>query len=139
MEESETFWEPKEGEELVPTVNPADVHAAWQLYRDAEHRRPGEQVAIEANLFRHTCSPGADISSVTYRTTNLLLLFHVAHNVPNLPDAEKLLNWESDRELEPRLFEVMSKIPLKWLPKEGTHNGLPVDVSDFIRQVEKAG
>jgi hypothetical protein len=59
--------------------------------------------------------------------------------IPNLPDAEKLLNWESDRELEPRLFEVMSKIPLKWLPKEGTHNGLPVDVSDFIRQVEKAG
>jgi hypothetical protein len=138
MEESETFWEPKNGEELVPTVDPADMHAAWQVYRESEQRRPGEQIAIGRSVFQHVCSPGADISSVTYRTTNLLLLFHIAHDVPDVPDAEKLLKWENDRELEPRLFEVMSKIPLKWLPKEGTHNGLPFDVDDFIRQVEEA-
>jgi hypothetical protein len=81
MEESETFWEPQEGEALVPAVEPADVKAAWQVYHDAEVRMPGQQVAIGRSVFEHVCSPGADISSVTYRTVQLLLLFHIAAEV----------------------------------------------------------
>jgi hypothetical protein len=32
----------------------------------------------------------------------------------------------------------MARIPLKWLPKEGTHSSLPFDINDFIRRVEEA-
>jgi hypothetical protein len=136
MEESETFWEPQEGEALVPAVEPADVKAAWQVYHDAEVRMPGQQVAIGRSVFEHVCSPGADISSVTYRTVQLLLLFHIAAEAVNEPDARKILEWQHGDKLD-RLFEVMSRIPIKWLPKEGTHS-FPPNVDDFVKQVEEA-
>src|SRR5438477_4476618 len=136
MEMPEHPWEPQEGEALVPAVEPADVKAAWQVYHDAEVRMPGQQVAIGRSVFEHVCSPGADISSVTYRTVQLLLLFHIAAEAVNEPDARKILEWQHGDKLD-RLFEVMSRIPIKWLPKEGTHS-FPLNVDDFVKQVEEA-
>ena len=71
----ENPWEPKEGEELVPTVDPADLKAAWQLYRDAELRHPGQQVAIGRGLFEHVCSNRADISAIYHRAIMLKFIF----------------------------------------------------------------
>jgi hypothetical protein len=136
--ETEDPWGPRDGEELVPTVDPADMHAAWQLYRDAGLRNPTQQVAIGLNVFKHFCSPGAEIGSVTYRTVFLMMLFERVHIFLNEAQAQRLLEWQHGDTLDDRLAEVMARIPLKWLSKEGIHSSLPFDVDDFIKQVQKA-
>lgn len=138
METPKHPWDSDNPEELVPTVDPADIKAAWQLYHAAELRMPGHQVAIATGVFENACSPGADISSVTYRTVNLFLLFRLASHAVNEPDARKILEWQHGDKLDDRLAEVMAKIPLKWMSKDVIYNSPPFDVDDFITQVEEA-
>jgi hypothetical protein len=137
MEESETFWEPQEGETLVPTVDPADVKTAWQLYNDAELRMPGQQVAIGRSVFEHVCSPGADIGAICHRAVMLRFLFLNVDHSPEEPEAKELAKYRHDGELDNRLFRVMSQIPLRWIPKEGLH-GFPFNGEEFFKQLREA-
>jgi hypothetical protein len=111
-------WEPKEGETLTPTVDAADVKAAWQLYRDAELRMPGQQAAIGNGVFEHVCSPGADIRAICHRAVMLRFLFLSVDGHPDEPEAKELAKYRHDGELDDRLFRAMSQIPLRWIPKE---------------------
>jgi hypothetical protein len=128
-------WKGKTPDELVPTVNPADLKAVWQLYADAEQRNPGQQVAVGLGLLQHTCSPGADATTVCYRAVMLELLYHAVGCTPEEPEAKTLAKWRRGNELDDRLFNVMAKIPLKWIP-EGGMQGAPFDVAEFIKQLD---
>lgn len=133
----ENPWEPKEGEELVPTVDPADVKAAWQLYGDAELRHPGQQVAIGRGLFEHVCSNGADISAICHRAIMLKFIFLNVGHSPEEPEAKEIAKYRHDNELDDRLFRVMSQIPLRWIPKEGSY-GCPFNGEQFLKQLREA-
>jgi hypothetical protein len=87
----ENPWEPKEGETLVPRVDPADVKTAWQLYEDAELRMPAQQVAKSRSVFQHVCSPGADISAIFHRVVMLRFLFLNVDHCPEEPEAREFL------------------------------------------------
>jgi hypothetical protein len=125
----ENPWEPNEGETLVPTVDPADVKTAWQLYEDAELGMPGQQVAISRSVFQHVCSPGADISAISHRAVMLRFLFLNVDHSPEEPEAKELAQYRRDGELDDRLFQVMSQIPLRSMVKSSS--------SSFVKQRKK--
>jgi hypothetical protein len=130
-------WEPEEGETLTPTVDPADVKAAWRLYRDTEVRMPNQQVAIGRGVFERVCSPGADIGAICHRAIMLKFLFLSVDGAPEEPEAKELAGFRHDGELDDRLFRVISQIPLRWIPKEGLH-GFPFDGEEFFKQLREA-
>jgi hypothetical protein len=137
MEIQENPWEPKEGEMLAPTVDPADVKAAWQLYHDADFRMPGQQVAIARSMFEHVCSPGADIPAICHRAVMLKFIFLNVDHSPEEPEAKELARFRHDGELHDRLFRIMSQIALRWIPKEGLP-GFPFDGEEFLKQLREA-
>jgi hypothetical protein len=130
-------WEPEEGKELAPTVDPSDVKAAWQSYRNAELRHPGQQVAIGKSVFERVCSPGADIRAICHRALQLKFIFLYVDHSPDEPEAKELARFRHDDELDDRLFRVISQIPLRGIPKEGLH-GFPFNGEEFFKQLREA-
>jgi hypothetical protein len=143
MEWAEDPFGSRNGEELVPPVNAADMKAVWQLYDESRRARPEEAnglraVAMDAAVIEGVCRPGADVRNVWYRMAMLQLLFHVVEQSPQEHEAQTLAKLKRGEKLDDRLFEAMSKIPLKWLPEHGMH-GYPFDVHAFIKEVEESG
>jgi hypothetical protein len=113
------------------------VKAAWQSYRDAELRHPGQQVAIGKSVFEHVCSPGADIRAICHRALQLKFIFLYVDHGPDEPEAKELARFRHDDELDDRMFRVISQIPLRWIPKEGLH-GFPFNGEEFFKQLREA-
>jgi hypothetical protein len=92
--EPEDPFQSKNGEEVVPTVDPADMNAVWHLYDDVRHARPATEglgaVAMGAAVMKAACSPGADVRNVWYRMAMLELLFHIVERTPDEPEAQAL-------------------------------------------------
>ncbi|MGA8308922.1 MAG: hypothetical protein WB755_02755 [Terriglobales bacterium] len=114
--------------EPVPTVDPEDVKPAWKLTLDVAKTHPGRQVGIGAEVFEHTCKPGADIPAVFYRASMITMLQRVA------PAAvDPLLQDKPDA-----VFRAAAEIPMDWIGVGITSHGLPFDADEFIRRVREA-
>jgi hypothetical protein len=133
----ENPWDPKEGETLVPTVDPADVKAAWKVYRDLGAPSANNQVAIASFGFEQVCSPRAHITAACHRALMLRFLFLNVDHSPEEPESKELATYRYDGELDDRLFRVMSQIPLRWIPKEGLH-GFPFNGEEFFKQLRES-
>lgn len=114
----------------VPAVDPEDLKAVWQVYRNVEMSHPGQRVGICMDSLACECKTGADIQAITYRIMMLQLIQHVA--------PESLAAWTKDGELDEAVFRVVADIPMEWLGKE-IRQGLPVDVDEFFRRVRGKG
>jgi hypothetical protein len=136
MEIPENPWGPKEGEELTPTVDPDDVKAAWKVYRDVGAPSANNQVAIGSFAFEQVCR-GPHIRAICHRALMLRFLFLSVDHSPEEPEAKELARFRHDGELDDRLFQVMSQIPLRWIPKEGLH-GFPFNGEEFFKQLREA-
>jgi hypothetical protein len=51
----------------MPAVDPADLKAAWQVYREAQARRPCDHIALSNNVLAQRCSKNADVNAIAYR------------------------------------------------------------------------
>ena len=127
-------------EQFVPPVLPADLKAVWQRYAEVETRHHETEglraVAMDLSIIKDACSPEADARNVWYRMAMLKLLFHVVEQVPREPQAQELAKFKRGNEVDHRLFDVMAKIPLKWMPEEGMQ-GLPFDADAFIKELRE--
>lgn len=72
---------------LVPPVDPDDLRAVWELYRDAQARTNGEQFAIDKEILERACKPGTDVEAVAYRVMMLFMPETVNQLVP--PEARR--------------------------------------------------
>jgi hypothetical protein len=124
------------GETLVPTVDPADVKAAWKVYRDLGAPSANKQVAIASFAFEQVCSPRAHIRAACHRAIMLRFLFLSVDHSPEEPEAKELAQYCHDGELDERVFHVMSQIPLRWIPKEGLP-GFPFNGEEFLKQLRE--
>jgi hypothetical protein len=136
MQMPEHPWEPKEGETLVPTVDPADVKAAWKVYREVGAPFDNNQVAIASFAFEEVCSPRAHIRAACHRAIMLRFLFLSVDHSPEEPEAKELAQYCHDGELDERVFRVMSQIPLRWIPKAGLP-GFPFNGEEFLKRLRE--
>jgi hypothetical protein len=112
--------------EPVPTVDPEDVKAVWELSQEVLLQHPNQQVATGISAFEAPCKPSADISAVTYRASMIGILQRAAPAMMEPLIAEKLS----------AVFLAAAEIPMEWLGEEIRH-GLPFDVDDFLRRVRE--
>jgi hypothetical protein len=141
MDMPEHPWEPKPGEVSVSTVEPNDLKIVWQFVRHVEaHAEPMgglSAVAMDPSGLQEICSPGANVRALAYRAMMLRFLFMSVHATPDEPESKELSGFWHAGELNDRAFQVMSTIPLEWIPKGG-RRGFPFDGEEFIRQLRAA-
>lgn len=116
--------------EPVPKVGPDDVKAVWEVYQEVAKAHPGEQVAVGWEYIKHTCTPGADVSAVAYRTAMLRIL--AAHA------DEHLTPWIHNGELDGALFRAAAQTPMEWIGVGVERQGLPFDLEEFLRRAREA-
>jgi hypothetical protein len=136
MDESETFWEPKDGETLVPTVDPADLKTAYEYAREVNASHPGQQMAIG---FEHLFPAGKDCHAIGRRCVLLWLLAMVNQRYTEVQPEENPFSplgpYIHGTELDEAMFSVMAKTRLESL--ENPRKGWPCDIEGFMRQVEQ--
>jgi len=136
MEESETFWEPKNGEELVPTVDPADLKTAYEYLCEVHASHPGQQIAIG---FEHLFPAGTDCHAIGRRCIMLWLLTKAnqlcTEKHPDANPFTALSRYMHGMELDGAMFAVMARIELQDPHK--ALEGWPCDIEGFMRQVEQ--
>ena len=123
------FWadSPASEDGSVAPVDPSDLKSTWKMQQDvlAQHGS-GQHIGISRSVYARACSPGADVMAVWYRATILQLLAEGAGLLPpELPEA-----------VRDAVFRVAAKFPMKRLEVGVEHKGFPVDVQEFVRQVE---
>jgi len=116
--------------EPVPTVDPEDVKAVWELFSDFEREHPGRPGAVGIEIFKRACSPGADIQAIIYRTQ---MMWVVRHASP-----EALAPWTKDDRLDDAVFRAIAETPMEWMGVGVPRQGLPFDADDFIRRLREA-
>jgi hypothetical protein len=113
----------------VPEVDPADIKIVYNVNCEVQAARPGESVAIDVEVFKRICSPGANVRAVSYRTATIHLLKMLS------PDL--LSEWRKDGQMDERVFRAAATIPLNWQKVGVIREGLPFDVEDFMRRVRE--
>ena len=108
----------------VPEVNAADLQLMWRYTRDLKARHPEGDVAAGVEIWRKLCSPGANISALTYRLGMVGLL-------------EMTLGptWRGGQ-LSDAALKVAARMPLEWLRVGVIRRDLPFDVVGFLAQVK---
>jgi hypothetical protein len=110
--------------EPVPTVDPADIKAAWELQRQVEARNPGKLVAIAGSVHGY-CSEGADLQAVGYCAAFL------GGMVPYVPEVALRIK---DGKPDDVLCRAIAEIPMEWIGG-GVRTGWPFDEEDFMRRL----
>lgn len=140
METPKHPWE-REGEEFAPTVEPKDLKIVWQFLKQVEIDTAPigglSAVAISPEGFKETCSPGADVGALSYRAMMLRFLFMNVDRSPEESEAKELIAFRHDGEVDDRVFQVMARIPLGWIPKGG-RQGFPFDGEEFMKRLKAA-
>jgi len=111
--------------EPVSEVDPADVKIVWQVQKDAKDPVHGMGAAVGAALIRQTCTPGADIAAVGYRTMNPQMMNQIA--------PEQLARFMRDGEPQESVFRAAAKVPVEWMGVGIVRQGPPFDVNEFLR------
>jgi hypothetical protein len=119
--------EPKKGEappdlweqqtDDVPAVKPDDLKSVWWLF-GGQSRSTGE------NVYKSVCSPGADVRSVWYRASMLMLTIKM--------NPDLLARWIRDGQPDDAVFEVLATFPMEKVPTGIAREGLPFDVDKFV-------
>jgi hypothetical protein len=133
---------PWEREREAKTVDANDLKIVWQFLKQAgSHTAPIgsglSAVAIDPAGLQQMCSPGADVGALTYRAIMLDFLFLNVDRRPDDPETKELAKFRHDGKPDERVFQVMSSIPLGWIPKGG-RQGFPFDGQEFMRQLRAA-
>jgi hypothetical protein len=127
MDDEGTFWRGHVGEP-VPSVNVADLKAAWEIGERIESQHAGGTVAIASTVIENACSPGADIRSIGYRCGMLRIL--------EMCRGDVLATWKQSGQFHDGVFRVVATIPMTWIG-EGLSQRLPFDVDAFLEELRK--
>jgi hypothetical protein len=98
------------------------------MQRDAQAKAPNQQMALSIQLYERACSAGADIQAVWHRAAMLQLL---------AGPIGLLSRWLRDGELDDAVIRVAATFPMKRMSVGAVYQGLPLDVQEFIKEVEK--
>ena len=107
--------------EPVPVVDVADIKAVYAHGRELRALHP-RGVAVEIDVWKQVCSPGADVRAVSYRCQMLGVW-------------EWLLRaaWTSG-DLSENAFKVAARMDLHWMAPGVSQNGL-FRVEEFLAEV----
>jgi len=106
--------------EPVPVVDVADMKAVWAYGRELEAQRPGG-VAVEMDIWKRVCSPGADIRAVIHRYQRLGLWEMLLRPV-----------WTGG-DLSENAFKVAARMDLHWMAPGTPAQELAVE--EFLAEV----
>jgi hypothetical protein len=110
---------------LIVPIDPADLKNVWKLGREMQEEHPKEHTAIDLRVLETVCSPGANVMAVWYRASMLGLLAElVGLFPPEMPEDAKNV-----------IFKIFAQFPIK-LMGPGVSQGFPLDVQEFMKQVE---
>ena len=115
------------GNRPIPPVDPADLKALWQQFKDleAQPHQPGVMTMISRQAA--ACSPNADITSVMYRLGMLdLATKAMGLNFPVTPDGKPT----------DAVFKAFATIPMTGIPPGGG-NGMPFDMYELVKTIVK--
>jgi hypothetical protein len=120
------------GQGPVAAVDPADLRSVWEMQRDvqrnAPNHAPSQTSSISVGLYQQACRPGAEVGAVWYRVSMLhLLAGPIGLLIPLLHDGELL----------DAVFNLAATFPMNKLSVGEVNQGLPFDVQEFIKQLEK--
>jgi hypothetical protein len=112
---------------VILPVEPSDLKQVWKMTEEIrEHSDPNVHVAIDVRGYADVCSPGANMMAIWYRASMLgLIAEQTGLFAPELPE-----------EARDVVFDVAAKFPIKFMRPGVVHDGLPVDVEAFVKQVE---
>ena len=111
--------------EPVPVVDAADLKATLAYGRELAARYPGVVGAIGLGVWKQLCKPGADIAAIAYRNGILRML-----------EMEMRAAWTGG-ELSENAFKVAAKMDLKWMAVGVVYEGLPVNLEEFLAEVQR--
>ena len=119
------LWDtdPKSLNDSAPSVDPADLRSILDLLLTLS---PG--AAIGMGIFESVCRPGADIRAVWYRAVMLQLLSR---------QADLLSSWVRNGEFDDAVLKVAARFPIKKLHVGVVHQGFPLDVEEFVKQIRE--
>jgi|SRR5215469_1596343 len=122
------FWGDSPSEDgLVPSVDPTDLKNVWNMGREVQTHSPGQQVAVDRKIFQSVCGPNADATVVAYRA--FILGMVERHGL--------LSRWQHNGQLDDVIFELAAKFPIKRMSMGVPQRGLPLDVQEFVKQLER--
>ena len=113
--------------DVIVPVEPSDLKSVWKMAEEIrEHSDPKKHTAVDARSFEAVCSPGANVMAVWYRASMLGML----------AQSTGLLAPESPDEAKDIVFNVAARFPIKFMQPGVVSQGLPLDVEEFVKQVE---
>ena len=116
-----------EAGEPVPTVDPEDLKAVFEVYRDEAKNNPDVKT-LAMGVFAQVCKPGADTQALWFRCAMLQLFISI------VPEAE-LSPWVKDGLPDDAMFREMARIPMEWMGVGVSRRGPPFDLDELMRRV----
>jgi len=114
-------------DDLIPTVDPADLKALWQQSKDLEAQPHQPGVMTEISRQALACSPSADITTAIYRLWMLDLANRaIGLNFPVTPEGKPT----------DVVFKAFATIPMTGMPSGGS-NRWPFDVYGLVKMIVK--
>ncbi len=115
---------------LVPAVDHGNFKNVWATQNDFLARNPGQENAIRIDLYKHACSPGADVGAVLSRLSMLGMLQKVAEA------GHFRFPWIHYGKAEEVVFKIVATTPMVKLKSGVKQEGFPFDVEELIRQIK---
>jgi len=121
------FWGSANEVSSVPSVDPADLRSVWTMQNRFQALNPGQQIMISAGSYKQACGVEADVRAVFERVSHLSILQELGVLSP----------WLRDGVLGDAVFDVVATIPMNRMQIGVVYQKPPVDVEEFIKQVER--
>ena len=113
----------------VPAADPADLKSIWALQTDSQTLAPGEQLAINVDLYKRVCSPGADVRAAFIQESMLRVLTLMSES------GGLISPWLHHGKPDDAVFEVVATFPMARMQPGIPRRGLPLDVQELIRHI----
>jgi hypothetical protein len=124
-----------EAGEPVPSVDPEDLRAAFEAFRDAAKNHPDAKTlgaaANGAAGIMPSVKAGADVKPLYFRSSFLQFF------ISRVPQSE-LSPWVTDGLPDDVMFREMARIPMQWMAVGISQQGLPFDPDELMRRVSIA-
>ena len=105
--------------EPVPEVDPDDLKTIWNVQQELQGG------AIDPEIYRRLCKPGANIEATCYRAQLLALTARFIATEQLAPDNEGMLDGG--------VFRAAATVPMEWPEVGVVRQGFPFDVEHFLR------